>query len=129
MKCCECLTQVLHETLRWLNGIDPVKALMMPFQVKSLGKSMIDYRGHIKRYLVYCLRTGRLSGEEARTRHGIEFTPEQRRLLDRVGIAAAEVARGVRLARGEVDADDEDHQERCRVLDRAVFEFWIASWK
>lgn len=129
VKCCERLTRVPHETLRWLNGIDPVKAPLMPFKVKSSGKSMLDYRGHVKRYLVYCLRTGRLSCEEAQTTHGIEFTLEQRQLLDRVSIAAAEVADAVRLARGEVDPADEDHQERCRVLDRAVFEFWIASWK
>jgi hypothetical protein len=129
VKCCERLTRVPHETLRWLNGIDPGKAPLMPFQVKSSGKSMLDYRDYVKRYLVYCLRTGRLSCEEARTTHGIEFTSEQRQLLDQVSTAAAEVARAVRLARGEINADDEDHQERCRVLDRAVFEFWIASWR
>lgn len=129
VKCCGRLTRVPHETLRWLNGIDPIKAPLMPFKVKSSSKSMLDYRGHVKRYLVYCLRTGRLPCEEAQTTHGIEFTPEQRRLLDHVGIAAAEVVSAVRLARGEVERDEEEHQERCRVLDRAVFEFWIASWK
>lgn len=128
-KCCERLTRVPHETLRWLNGIDPVKAPMMPFKVKSSGKSMLDYRSYVKRYLVYCLRTGRLPCEEAQTTHGIEFTPEQRRLLDHIRIAAAEVAAAARLPSREVDEDGEDHQERCRVLDRAVFEFWIASWK
>lgn len=128
VKCCERLTRVPHETLRWLNGIDPNKAPMMPFKVKSSTKSMLNYRGHVKRYFVYCLRVNRLSSEEAGRTHGVQFTAEQRQLLDQVSIAAGEVALAARLARGEVDVDDEAHQERCRVLDRAVFEFWIASW-
>lgn len=84
---------------------------------------MLDYRGHVKRYLVYCLRTGRLSYKETRTTHGVEFNPEQRQLLDRVSITTAKDANAARLARGEIDTDNEAHQRRCRVLDRAVFEF------
>ncbi|OAG34223.1 hypothetical protein AYO21_11642 [Fonsecaea monophora] len=97
----------------------------MPFKVKSSKKSMLDYRGYVKRYLVYCLRVGLLSREEAQAQHGITLTPDQRRLLDQVSIAAAEVARGVRLARRAVNADDddEDHQGRYQVYVNPLLHF------
>lgn len=129
VKCCERLTRVPHETLRWLNGIDPNKAPMMPFQIKGKEKSMLDYRGYVKRYLVYSLRISRLPRDEAQETHGVQLTEPQRRLLGDICIATAEVARAIRLARGESLDDDQDYQERCQVLDRAVFEFWIASWR
>ena len=108
VKCYKRLTRVPYKTLRWLNGIDPVKAPIIPFKVKSSNKSILDYRGYIKRYLVYCLRTGRLLCKKAQSTHSIEFTPEQRRLLDYVRIAAAEIASIVRLGGGDVDRDNED---------------------
>jgi hypothetical protein len=57
-RCAARLKLVSHETLRWLNSIDPIKPTGRPFTLKENEKSMYRYRQYIKRCLVYCCRAG-----------------------------------------------------------------------
>ena len=63
-RCAARLKRVPHETLRWLNSIDPMKPAGRPFTLKENEKSMYRYRQFMKRCLVYCSRAVKLGRDE-----------------------------------------------------------------
>ena len=91
-RCAARLKLVPHETLRWLNSIDPTKPAGRPFTLKENEKSMYRYRQFMKRCLVYCSRTARLGREEAQTaasdsvdRRAVDVAGADERRVDTAG--------------------------------------------
>ena len=78
-RCSRRMELVPHETLRWLNSIDPNKPAGGPFTQKERDKSIYKYRQFGKRCLCYCGRMYRLGREEAEKQHGIRFNRDARR--------------------------------------------------
>lgn len=76
-RCSRRLELVPHETLRWLNGIDPNKPASAPFRVKEHADSMYRYRQFWKRCLCYYVQVGRLGRREAGKRYRICFDETQ----------------------------------------------------
>ena len=119
-RCAERLKLVPHETLRWLNSIDPMKPAGRPFTLKEHESSMYRYRQFMKRCLVYCCRVAQLGGEEARRQHGIRWTEAQWTRLETIH------AELTALGPLEEDLDPDEQAEIEAALDIAVFEYCIA---
>ena len=73
-QCIARLSLVPHETLLWLNSIDPMKPAGQPFALKQNEKSMGRYRQFMRRCLTYCVRVACLGREVAQQLHGIRWT-------------------------------------------------------
>ena len=120
-RCSERLASVPHETLRWLNSIDPNKPAGDPFRMKEREDSMYRYRQFVKRYLCYCMRMLRLGRKEAEEKHGIRFTDAQwERLL--------QIREHVEVGSPDEMMDDATEAQE-KALDRAVFNFYVQSLK
>jgi superfamily II DNA helicase RecQ len=120
LRCAVRLKLVPHETLRWLNSIDPMKPAARPFTLKENEKSMYRYRQFMKRCLVYCSRAAQVGRNEARLQHQIEWTDEQWRLLEQVN------AELTRLGPVRDDIPAEERAEREGELDQGVFRYCMS---
>ena len=119
-RCIKRMKLVPHETLRWLNGVDPNKPAGDPFKVKEMEETMCRYKLFWQRYLCYAVRACRLGREEAVEQRGIRFNDRQWELIERVT--------------GWLDEEDEvmeeeEKEEWQQQLDQDVFEFCIGSLK
>jgi hypothetical protein len=54
-RCAARLKLVPHETLCWLNSINPMKPAGAPFKLKEHEDLMYRYQQFFKRMLVYCV--------------------------------------------------------------------------
>ena len=123
-RCAARLKLVPHESLLWLNSIDPMKPAGRPFELKQNEKSMYRYRQFVKRCLVYSVRAGRLGREASRQSHGIRWTDRQWEWLQRIEAALGQL--GEASEDNEDDDEDEEDPERQRALDEVVFAYCIA---
>jgi superfamily II DNA helicase RecQ len=119
-RCAARLKLVPHETLRWLNSIDPMTPAGRPFTLKENEKSMYRYRQFMKRCLVYCSRAARLGRREAQLQYQIQWTDEQWRLLEEVNEELT------RLGPVKGDLSTEECAEVEAELDQAVFRYCIS---
>ena len=119
-RCAARLKLVPHETLRWLNSIDPMKPAGRPFTLKENEKSMYRYRQFMKRCLVYCSRAARLGRSKAQLQHQIQWTDEQWRLLEQINEELTRLG----PVRGDLSA--EECAEVEAELDQAVFQYCIS---
>jgi superfamily II DNA helicase RecQ len=129
-RCSRRMELVPHETLRWLNSIDPNKPAGAPFTLKERDKSMYKYRQFGKRCLCYCGRMYRLGREEAEKQHGIRFNDVQWEKLEGIvdqldAMADEEDEEGEEGEEGE----EKEGDGQTAALDQAVFEFWVAIFK
>jgi superfamily II DNA or RNA helicase len=123
-RCAARLKLVPHETLRWLNSIDPMKPAARPFTLKENEKSMYRYRQFMKRCLVYCSRAGRLGRNGARLQHRIEWTDEQWALLEQVNAELTRLGPVKEDIPAEACAELEAELEA--ELDQVVFRYCIS---
>jgi superfamily II DNA helicase RecQ len=126
-RCSRRMELVPHETLRWLNSIDPNKPAGAPFTLKERDKSMYKYRQFGKRCLCYCGRMYRLGREEAEEQHGIRFNDVQWEKLEGI-VDRLDVMADKESEEGE-EGEVEEADEQTTALDQAVFEFWVAILK
>ncbi|KEF50778.1 uncharacterized protein A1O9_13170, partial [Exophiala aquamarina CBS 119918] len=123
-RCAARLKLVPHESLLWLNSIDPMKPAGRPFELKQNEKSMYRYRQFVKRCLIYSVRTGRLGREVSRQSHGIRWTDVQWEWLQRIEAVLGLLGSG-RQEDGEDEEDGEEGKEWQHALDEAVFTYCI----
>ncbi|SLM36305.1 recq family helicase [Lasallia pustulata] len=120
-RCSRRLELVPHETLRWLNSVDPNKPAGDPFRVKERTDTTYRYKQWWKRYLCYSVRVFRLGRVEADTKHGVRFDDRQWALLERI---EAHVEEDIDE---QVDAEERERKET--EMDREVFAYCISSLK
>ncbi|SLM37315.1 Zinc finger, C2H2 [Lasallia pustulata] len=144
-RCRKRLDLVPHETLRWLNSVDPSKPVGEPFRLKEAASTTYRYELLVKRYLVYCVRVGELGREGADEQHGIRFNDEQWRILTEIieqvenGLNRSETEDRRRDDEEEEDDDEqqaeeevagaEEQDEEESRFDQLVFDFCIHSLK
>ena len=119
-RCAARLKLVPHETLRWLNSIDPTKPAGRPFTLKKNEKSMYRYRQFIKRCLVYSVRTARLGRDQALQQHHAQWTEAQWTLLEQIN------GELVRLGPVDIEISSEQLAEEEAELEQRVFRYLIA---
>jgi len=118
-RCSGRLKLVPHETLRWLNSIDPTKPAGAPFKMKEHEDSMYRYRQFFKRCLCYGVRTSRLGRNEAAAQHGIQFNDVQWEQIQCINEALSQL----RPEHG--DMTEEERAESKADLDRAVSKYYV----
>ncbi|KAK7947162.1 uncharacterized protein PG986_011483 [Apiospora aurea] len=114
---------VPHETLRWLESIDPSKPAGRPFRAKEHADTMTRYRGYWQRYLCYCVRAHGLGRQEAEAQRGVRFADRQWDALADVVDALEEEEE----KEEEDDAADGEGRDARGLLGRAVFQFCVYS--
>ena len=125
-QCTARLSLVPHETLLWLNSIDPMKPAGQPFALKQNGKSMGRYRQFMRRCLTYCVRMARLGREVAQQLHGIRWTDAQWTALQQIVVVLDQLGPVLPEDVSEEEEDTSEEEEQEQELDKAVFAYCIA---
>ncbi|KAH7021617.1 uncharacterized protein B0I36DRAFT_367985 [Microdochium trichocladiopsis] len=76
--------QVPKEVLRYLASVDPDRPAGGPFRTENGQDTKDRYQAYWKRYLYYCVRTGRLGRDEAAEKFRIRFNDAQWAVLTEI---------------------------------------------
>lgn len=69
---------------RWLFSVEPHRPSTKPFQQPQELSTVKRYKNHFKELLYYTFRAASLDASTCDRLYGIQFTPEQRRLIEEI---------------------------------------------